>query len=296
MLLGAAGRIPGDWRNITPELLAEVAGEGFGALNVIVQDPVSMTSQDIARLKGMFEEAGVLVGQTNGAYGGGLVSPDQGEREAAIEFARRMCGLTAQLGSPNTYLRPGSLNPNGPWLPHPGNRSDEVFDRLVDSARKFCRAAQDEGVMVAVEGGAVSPLYSARRVRDFIEAVGSPALGFNQDPVNFIGSLEDAYDTTRILDEFFELTGEFTLGAHAKDFTVMDQLMVRFEEAEIGSGMLDHVTFLQGMQRVCSAGHVLIEHLPPERYAAAAVEYRRYASIAGIEWDNQTGDNHGGSQ
>ena len=57
MLLGAAGRVPGDWRNITPELLAEVAGEGFGALNVIVQDPVSMTSQDIARLKAMFEEA-----------------------------------------------------------------------------------------------------------------------------------------------------------------------------------------------------------------------------------------------
>ena len=102
MLLGAAGRIPGDWRNITPELLAEVAGEGFGALNVIVQDPVSMTSRDIARLKAMFEEAGILVGQTNGAYGGGLVSPDRGEREAAIEFARRMCGLTVQFGSSST--------------------------------------------------------------------------------------------------------------------------------------------------------------------------------------------------
>ena len=170
-----------------------------------------------------------------------------------------------------------------------------MFDRLVDSARRVCRTAQDEGVMVAVEGGAVSPLYSARRVRDFIEAVGSPALGFNQDPVNFIGCLEDAYDTTRLLAEFFDLTGEFTLGAHAKDFTVMDQLMVRFEEAEIGSGMLDHVAFLQGMQRVCPEGHVLIEHLPPERYADAAVEYRKYASLAGIEWDNQTGESHGES-
>lgn len=295
MLLGAAGRIPGDWRNITPELLGEVAGEGFGALNIVVQDPTSMTAQDADRLKAMFEEAGVLIGQTNGAYGGGLVSPYDSEREAAIEFARRMCGLTARLGSPNTYLRPGSLNPNGPWQPHPGNRSDEVFDRLVDSSRKFCRAAEDEGVMVAVEGGAVSPLYSARRVRDFIEAVGSPALGFNQDPVNFVGSLEDAYDTTHFLNEFFDLTGEFTLGAHAKDFTVIDQLMVRFEEAEIGSGLLDHVTFLQGMQRVCPTGHVLIEHLPPERYAAAAVEYRKYASLAGIEWDNRTGENHGES-
>ena len=295
MLLGAAGRIPGDWRNITPELLAEVADEGFGALNIVVQDPASMTAQDVARLKAMFEEAGVLIGQTNGAYGGGLVSPDPTEREAAIEFTRLMCGLTARLGSPNTYLRPGSLNPNGPWQPHPGNRSDEVFDRLVDSSRKFCRAAQDEGVMVAVEGGAVSPLYSARRVRDFIEAVGSPALGFNQDPVNFVGSLEDAYDTTHFLAEFFDLTGEFTLGAHAKDFTVIDQLMVRFEEEEIGSGMLDHVAFLQGMQRVCPQGHVLIEHLPPDRYADAAVEYRKYASLAGIEWDNRTGENHGES-
>ena len=295
MLLGAAGRIPGDWRNITPELLSEVADEGFGALNIVVQDPLSMRSQAAVRLKAMFEKAGVQVGQTNGAYGGGLVSPDPGEREAAIEFARRMCGLTAELGSPNTYLRPGSLNPKGPWLPHPDNRSDEVFDRLVDSAREFCRAAADEGVMVAVEGGAVSPLYSARRVRDFIEAVGSPALGFNQDPVNFVGSLEDAYDTTGLLAEFFDLTGEFTLGAHAKDFTVVDQLMVRFEEEEIGWGMLDHVAFLQGMQRVCPDGHVLIEHLPPERYANAAVEYRKYASIAGIEWDNQTGENHGKS-
>ena len=236
-----------------------------------------------------------MIGQTNGAYGGGLVSPDQSEREAAIEFTRRMCALTAQLGAPNTYLRPGSLNPKGPWLPHPGNRTDEVFDRLVDSARKMCRAAEDEGVMVAVEGGAVSPLYSARRVRDFIEAVGSDALGFNQDPVNFVGGLEDAYDMPRFLGEFFDLIGDRTLGAHAKDFTVMDQLMVRFEEAEIGSGMLDHLIFLQGMQRVCPTGHVLIEHLPPERYAAAADKYREYASIAGIEWDNQAGDQHGQS-
>ena len=71
--------------------------------------------------------------------------------------------------------------------------------------------------------------------------------------------------------------------------------MVRFEEAEVGSGMLDHEIFLQGMQRVCPTGHVLIEHLPPERYAAAAAKYRKYASIAGIEWDNRTGDDNGQS-
>ena len=287
MLLGAAGRIPGDWRNITPALLAQAATEGFGALNIVVTDPASMSKQDAARLKSMFADSGLVVGQTNGAYGGALVSPDDSLRQAAIEFAKHMCELTLLLGSPNTYLRPGSLNPNGPWMPHPDNRSQEVFDRLVDSSRDVCRAAQDLGVMVAVEGGAVSPLFSAVRVREYIDAVGSSALGFNQDPVNFVASLEDAYDTSRLLSEFFDLLGDCTLGAHAKDFTVVDQLMVGFEETEIGSGLLDHDLFLKEMQRACSDGHVLIEHLPPDRYADAAIEYRRYAAAAGIEWENR---------
>ena len=38
MLLGAAGRIPGDWRNITPEVYwPKSRAKGFGALNIIVQ-------------------------------------------------------------------------------------------------------------------------------------------------------------------------------------------------------------------------------------------------------------------
>ncbi len=291
MLLGAAGRIPGDWRNITAAALKEARLEGYSVLNLVVNDPAALVGEDVGRLKGAFEEAGLLIGQTNGAYGGGLVSPDEREREYAIEFAKRMCGLTRRLGAPNTYLRPGSLNPRGAWLPHPGNRKQEAFDRLTDSARRVCRTAEDEGVRVAVEGGAVSPLYSARRVREFIDAVGVRALGFNQDPVNFVDSLDDASDMPRFLGGFFDLLGDVTIGAHAKDFRVVEQLMVRFEEAEIGSGLLDHGMFLRRMQQVCPEGHVLVEHLPPDRYAAAAARYREFAARAGITW----GDSQGGT-
>ncbi len=289
MLLGAAGRIPGDWRNITPAALHEARLEGFSVLNLVVSDPARMGRTDVDRLKLMFEEADLLIGQTNGAYGGALVSPDNGQRTRAIEFVKRMCGLTAMLGAPNTYLRPGSLNPGGAWLPHPDNRSPEVFDRLVDSARRICAAAADEGIRVAVEGGCVSPLYSARRVREFIDAVGMPALGFNQDPVNFVSSLEDALDMPRFLAGFFEVLGDVTIGAHAKDFRIAEQLMVGFEETEIGSGLMDHETFMREMQRVCPDSHVLIEHLPPDRYGAAAEQYRKIAAQAGIVWDKVPG-------
>ncbi len=293
MLLGAANRIPDDWRDVTAAALGEARREGFAVLNLVVGDPEAVGDREVARLRGLFEDAGLLIGQTNGRYGGALVSSNEAERSYAVEFVKRMCGLTRRLGAPNTYLRPGSLNPNGAWLPHPGNRTEEVFDRLVDGARRICAAAEGEGVRVAVEGGAVSPLYSARRVRDFVDAVGMPALGFNQDPVNFVGSLEDALDMPRFLGEFFDLLGDVTIGAHAKDFRVVEQLLVGFEEVEIGSGMLDHETFLRGMERACPEAHVLIEHIPPDRYAAAAERYREIAARAGITWGAGPGGEDG---
>lgn len=285
MLLGAAGFQSGDWLAFNGQIAREAAEIGLTVLNLRVSDPENVRDADIARVRRIFAENGLAVGQTNGNYGGGLVSSDEGERARAIKFVKRMCNLTRRLGAPNTYLRPGSVNPRGAWLPHPENRSVKVFDRLVDSARQICKVAENEGVKVAVEGGVVSPLHSPRRVRDFIDAVGSRALGFNQDPVNFIGSVEDAYDTTRLVNEFFELLGGVTLGAHTKDFRLVEGLLPHFEEEEIGKGMLDHVTYLRRMQQSCPNGHVLIEHLPKEKFAPAYDAVMRFSKQAGVVWD-----------
>ena len=288
MLLGAADFYIGDWRRLPADVLARAAGLGFGALNLRIADPADATAEDVHRIRQSFVDHGLIVGQTVGEYGGDLVSPDATRREATIAFVERMCDLTSQLGSPNTYLRPGSLNPAGAWTPHPANRSAAVFDRLVDSTRRICRRAEAVGVQVAVEAGVVSPLYSPRRVKEFIDAVGSPALGFNQDPVNLVGTLEDAWDTTRLVNECFDVLGEHTIGAHAKDVRIVDGLFPGFEEAEIGEGLLDHVTFLRRMQQVAPDAHVLIEHLPQERFPAAVRALTAFAHEAGVTWDRPT--------
>jgi sugar phosphate isomerase/epimerase len=285
LLLGAAGFHAGDWLTVNTEVARQAAEIGLSVLNLRVNDPEAVRNIDVARVKRIFADNGLVVGQTNGNYGGGLVSDDEAERARAIKFAKRMCNLTRRLGSPNTYLRPGSMNRRGAWFPHRENRSARVFDRLVDSARQICRVAENEGVQVAVEGGVVCPLYSPRRVRDFIDAVGSKALGFNQDPVNFVGTIEAAYDTTRLINESFDLLGDVTLGAHTKDFRLVDALLPHFEEEDIGKGMLDHVTFLRRMQKVCPSGHVLIEHIPKEKFAAAFAAVSEISRKAGVSWD-----------
>jgi len=235
----------------------------------------------------MFEGRGFEMPQTVGNYGGKLIAEDDTERKNEIKFVKRMVNVTARLGSPNTYLRPGSLNPKGGWMPHPLNHSDEVFDRLVDSTKKICEVAENEGIMMAVEGGTVCPIDSPQRMKDLIDAVGSKALGLNMDPVNFVGSLDIAYDTTALINEFYELIPDRIVGAHAKDFTVVNALLPHFEESIIGQpeSLLDNEALLVGLQKVNPNAHVLVEHLPDDKIPVAAAGIRKVAERAGIVWD-----------
>ncbi len=287
MILGVAGLVSGDWRSIDADTLQNAKNLDFKTVQIRADDPASATDDEIARVAGLYEEFGFPMAQSVGNYGNGLCSDEDTERASAIRFVEEMIKFSAKLGCPNTYFRPGSMNKSGAWLPHPENRSEDVFDRLIDSGKQVCRVAESEGVELAIEGGVVSPVYSAQRVRDLIDAVGSPALKFNMDPVNFIGSIEQAYGNTELLNGFYELLPDRILGAHAKDFTLIESLLPKFEESIIGqpASMLDQATFLHGMQRVCPDAHILIEHLPDDKVPIAAKGMKREAEQAGIVWD-----------
>ncbi len=287
MLLGVAGLVPGDWKSIDGAVLDNIAEHGFRTVQIRVDDPLAMTDKDIARLKTMFEARDFEMPQTVGNYGGKLVAEDENERKEEIKFVKRMVNLTARLGCPNTYLRPGSLNPQGGWQPHPKNHSPEVWDRLIDSTKQICQVAENEGVMIAVEGGVVCPVSSPQKVKDLIDDVGSKKLGLNMDPVNFVGDLDTAYDTSALINQFYELVPDRVLGAHAKDFTVIETLLPHFEESIIDEpeSLLDNEALLVGLQKVNPKAHVLVEHLPDEKIPFAASGILRVAERVGIEWD-----------
>ena len=275
-----------DILKFTNDDLKEVSSLGYTVHNIVVNDPNMISDQDIKKIKDIFNKNSLIIGQTNGRYGGDLVNPDQTIRGNCIKFVQDMCELTSKLEAPNTYLRPGSINTNGPWLPHPENHTDKVFDRLVNSTKEIITVAENEGVMLSLEGGYVSPIFSAKRAKEFIDAVGSKNLGFNQDPVNFISSIEQAYNTREFLEEFFTLLGNHTLGAHLKDFTIIDTLLLRFEEEYIGSGMMDQAYFLKRMNEICPDAHILVEHIPRDKFEPSYYETIEYSNAAGIEWES----------
>lgn len=287
MLLGVAGFLHGDWLGVDASKLHNVVDNGFKTALLTVSDPSIGSDDDITRVRGLYADHGLVMPMTRGAYGGGLCSDDDATRAHAVNFLTDTIRISRRLGCPTTYFRPGSLNPNGAWLPHPENRSDATLERLVDSAKEACRVADSEGIFLVVEAGVVSPLYSPKRVREFFDAVAMPALRFNMDPVNLVGSLDIAYDTTSLINECIELMQDEIIGCDAKDFKVVDALLPHFEEEVIGApdALLDNVALLRGLQRVAPDIVVTVEHYPDHLIPAAADGIRKAASEAGVVWD-----------
>ena len=287
MLLGVAGFVKGDWLNVTEDQVKMVSDNGFVSALLTISDPSADDDRDIENIKSLYAAHGLNMPMTRGAYGGGLCSDDEDQRKWTVKFLEDTIRLSAKMTCPTTYFRPGSHNPNGAWLPDPENRSQATFDNLVASAQQACVVAGSEGIKLVVEAGVVCPLYTPQRVRDFFDAVGMPALGFNVDPVNLVGSLEIAYDTTSLINECIDLMADEIVGCDAKDFTIVDALLPHFEEEIIGApnALLDNVTLLTRLQETAPDITVTVEHYPDEQIPAAAAGIRKAAQIAGVIWD-----------
>ena len=213
-----------------------------------------------------------------------LIDPDLNRRSEGIRAMQHMCKVTKWLSAGNLYVRPGSVNPRGSWFAHPDNFRPETFETLIDSLKQVCSAAESEGVVLAVEGHVLSILNTPERIKELIEAVGSPTLRFNQDPVNFIGNLKDAFDTTSVIKHLFDVLGPYTVCGHAKDFVIQDKLVLHIEEGVIGEGLLDQATYLRLFEKYCPGGYVQIEHLPAEKIPQARAAFYKMGVEAAIEW------------
>jgi len=272
------------WRQIDRAAAERVRAAGFRGASVVIDRPLEADAPAVQRVKAAFDAAGLDVAQANGWYEC-LVNPDDALRAAGIAGLQALCRWARLLGAATVYVRPGSLNPRGHWWPHPDNHTPETFDRLIASLRPVSAVAQAEGVTLAIEGHVLSPLDSARRIGDLLAAVASPALKFNTDPVNFVGTVRDAHDPRRVLNELFDTLGPATVAGHVKDCRLGDALVVRIEEVVPGDGTLDLGLFLRRFQACCPDGYLLIEHLPDEKIPRARAAVCGAAEAAGVVFE-----------
>ena len=281
MQLGIAGMMP-PLNEVNEKTVSRIREAGFTGVACKLPSEVSMTQ--VEDLKALLEDGGIKPVQAN-PTNEDLVNPDRDHRNQGIKTMQYMCHVTRRLGADNLYVRPGSLNPQGPWYPHPRNRDPRTRELLINSLKEISKTAETEGVCLSMEGHVLSPLYNAEQVRDVIEAVGSKSLRFNMDPVNFVDNLTDAYNTTSLLDNLFDILGPYTTCAHAKDFFIDNKLVLHLEETIIGRGLMDQVTFLKKFNQYCPKGYMLIEHLKDNQVPEAKAAFDLAAKQAGLVWE-----------
>ena len=280
MKLGVSGFLP-EWRQIDLAAAQRVRAAGFRGAQWFFHKPLEAEQSDVRRVQAAFAAADLEICQVNGSYEA-LVNPDPDLRREGVRGLSALTRLGGQLRAPSVYVCPGGLSPYSHWSPHPENFTAATFDRLVDSLKQVCRVAEAEGVNLAIEGHVLSPLNTAARVRQLLDAVASPALKFNTDPVNFIGSVADVYDTSRVLNQLFDLLGRETIAAHAKDVALGNHLVLHIEEVLLGTGHMDYLLFLRRFEACAPQGYFLIEHLPDEKVPLARANLLPLAQAAGV--------------
>src|SRR3954468_12961836 len=185
MRLGVVGMVPEDFRTCTPAQLQAITGLGFTGFGCHLDGGLAfeITAGDCAAFKAQYTAAGLALAQFSLTYSECLFSADQAVREHVTKKIVRGIALADQLGAQALLIRPGSLNPAGPWTPARENHRPESLERLIDTLRPIAMQAQATGVLLVIETHATSIMDSPEVCRAVIEAVGVPKLRLTMDVV-----------------------------------------------------------------------------------------------------------------
>ena len=109
-------------------------------------------------------------------------------------------------------------------------------------------------MVLAFEGHVLSVIDRPERVTAILESIDSPALTFNLDPVNFIGSIWQAWRPDEIFDRLLDSARGRIMAAHWKDFTVREELVLHIDEVTPGQGVVDQRALAAPAPRRATAG------------------------------------------
>ena len=271
MRLGVTGMIPGDFNHIDEQLVRRIAELDFSGVGApLVSDPKTVSPALCQRVRSILAQHGIRLVQFWGWYPS-IISPDVSICQAGIRTVQELIRLGADLGTAMVGVRPTSLNPRGPWWPHPGNYEAATEDRLVGSLREIASACEIHGLPISLECHVTTTLNSAESVRRIIERTESKWVKMTMDAINFIDDFHTAYHTTELVNTLYDTLAPYIVAAHVKDVYVEDRHVVHVSEIIPGDGIFDFDTFFRRFEALLPDGYALSEHLPESQIAQAQV-------------------------
>ena len=241
-------------------------------------------------LRARLEDEGIEVVQYSGVNAN-LVHPSELVRERALESVRRAIPAARALGSRMILSGAGSASDEHEtafYAPHVDNYADRTAERLVDGLRRIAPLLEDAGLQYAIECHQLTTMRSPQVVRDILDAVDSPAVVANFDPINLLDSAYAVMTSRERIAEMVGIVGSrYASTTHVKDAVVLNDLVCRTIEVPPGKGAVDAVDIFTAAAEIPTdrTMALIIEHLNPADFRGAIDYVRSRAASAGVEWE-----------
>lgn len=284
MRLGLNGCfLPDDMQDITPALCQRVRALGFSGIFTRFRNnhPLETPRANAERVRQVLADNGLRMYQSTGFWQC-LVTPDETRRAEAVRVLQGALRLAGWLGSRGIDTGPGSMNPRGPWWPHPDNWSASARAQLIKSLKECAPAAEDSGVFLSLEGHQVVTLESAEVTAEILDAVDSPWVTCDYDSANWI-RLKEVFDPTPAINHHFDVLGRRIVSCHAKDVWMEDKLSVHIQDGCPGKGHVDFRPVLARMEALSPEYPILPEGNVTEDLPEVVALFRRLAEELNIK-------------
>src|SRR5262245_53924169 len=143
MRFGICGAfLPDDMDDVTPEMCRRVREMGFSGIFTRFRknDPHTTPRAKAERLRALLADEGVQLFQVTG-YWQNLITSDEAVRKDSVSTLRAALRLAGWMGARGIDTGPGSMNPAGPWFPHPDNWTQTARQQLVRTLKECVSAA-----------------------------------------------------------------------------------------------------------------------------------------------------------
>jgi sugar phosphate isomerase/epimerase len=244
---------------LTPEMCRRVRELGFSGIFTRFRknDPNDTPKAKADRVRQVLADNGIHMYQAHDFWQN-LVTPDDNHRKESVKSLQNAMRLAGWMGAWRVDAIPGSMNPAGPWFPHPDNWTPSSRRQLVKSLKECAPAAQDAGVIMGIEGHQLVVLESAEVTRDILAEVDSPWVRNDYDSANWI-TRETVYNTSAAINHHFDVLGPYIVSCHAKDIGIENRLTLHLQDGCPGKGLLDFRTLFRRMEALSPEYPVIAE-------------------------------------
>ena len=208
-----------------------------------------------------------------------IIHPDRAVRAAGMRRLRVLAAAAHAMGTAVITLSTGTRDAEDMWRAHPENASPAAWQELVAAMWQIAAIGAEFDVTMAFEPEVSNVVDSARKARQLLDDLRSPAVKVVMDGANLFHAGELPAMRV-ILDEAFTLLGADIALAHAKD---LSRDGAAGHEAA-GQGVLDYPHYLR---LLCQSGYggSLILHGLSEAQVPGCVRFlhEQLAQVAGTE-------------